>query len=99
MKAKLKGDFPANEKNQKVQFDIKSLDKAAMWKSRCLCDLQRRKHVFENRSVQNIIIECKICENKGIIGPEQVHKILKDNLGSRVTTNEFDKHWTMNMYP
>ena len=47
---------------------------------------------------KNIIVECKICENKKTVGPEQIHKILKDNLGSRVTTKEFDKCWTINMY-
>lgn len=32
------------------------------------------------------------------VGPDQIHKILKDNLGSRVTSLEWDKNWTINMY-
>ena len=100
MKAKLKSEYPdpTNGGKNKAAFRIANVEKAAFWKSKCFCDIQRRKLILENRSVEYLKIECKICDNKGNVGPDQIHKILKDNLGSRVTSLEWDKSWTHNMY-
>lgn len=69
IKSKLKGEYP-EASGVVSNYDIKSLDRACMWKSRCLCYINQRKLLFENRTVLNIIIECKICDNKTWIGHE-----------------------------
>lgn len=73
MKAKLKGNYPpkpGNDSSIKNVFDIKDVNKASLWSSKCLCQIKFKKLMLENRAIQNIIIECKICDNKRYIGTD-----------------------------
>ena len=56
MKAKLKGSYPEPPQTQKNPYGKLDVLKAAFWKSKCLCEINRRKLILENRDAEHIII-------------------------------------------
>jgi hypothetical protein len=70
MKAKLKGDYPVSTDLNKPCFGVMNIERAMFWKSRCLCEINKKKLILENRNSESIVINCKICDNLKNIGPE-----------------------------
>ena len=60
MKAKLKREYPVNNGSQ---YGIMNIERAGFWKSRCLCEINKRKLILENRDAENLVIVCKICDD------------------------------------